>query len=162
MERLHAEALIAHLASLTLQERAVRLAAFRSILGGAPASARNLSSRTALPLEDVARTLESMVAKGMVVLAPSGEVVASGGLSLAPTPHSLRIQGQQLYTWCAADAVGIPAALGADAEVSSACSFCGEPIRIELTAGRLVSSTPPDVQLWLAAAEVGRSLVGCT
>lgn len=162
MERLDAEGLIAHLASLTLQERAVRLAAFRSILGGEPASAQNLSSRTSLPLEDVAHTLESLVAKGMAVLAPSGEVVASGGLSLVPTPHRLRIQGQHLYTWCAEDAVGIPAALGADAEVSSACCGCGEPIHIELKAGHLGRSTPPGVHLWLAVGEVGRSLVGCT
>ncbi len=143
-------------------ERAVRRAAFRSILGGVRASARDLSSGTALPLEDVCRTLESLVAKGLVVLAPTGEVVGSGGLSLVPTPHRLHIQGQQLYTWCAEDAVGIPAALGADAEVASACAFCGEPIAIEIQAGHLFRSAPAGVQLWLAAAEVGRSLVGCT
>ena len=121
-----------------------------------------MSSGTALPLEDVCRTLESLAAKGLVVLAPTGEVVGSAGLSLAPTPHRLRIQGQHLYTWCAEDAIGIPAALGADAEVASACACCGEPIAIEIRAGHLVRSAPAGVQLWLAEAEVGRSLVGCT
>ncbi len=162
MDRLDAGDLLAHPAALFPQEKTVRIAAFRSVLSGQPASLSSLVTCTGLSQEEVAGALEGLVAQGMVVLAPSGEVVGSGGLSLAPTSHQLRIRSRSLYTWCAEDAVGIPAALGADAEVSSACYRCGEPISVELKAGRLASSSPPNVQLWLAAAEVGRSMVGCT
>jgi len=137
MDRLDAEALPEHVASLSSREKTVRLAAFSSILAGEPASIPSLVSQTALDPEDVAGALAGLVARGMVVLAPSGEVVGSAGLSLTPTPHRLRIRDRSLYTWCAEDAVGIPAALGIDAEIASACFRCGEPIRIELQNGRL-------------------------
>lgn len=54
------------------------------------------------------------------------------GLTLAPTRHQLILDGQGLYTWCAIDAVGIPAALSLDAHVTTSCAHCGAALSVDI------------------------------
>ena len=116
---------------------------------------KELSRKT--PLGDL------LVEQGLIVVEPdSGRVVGSWGLSLVPTDHRLHIQGRELHTWCALDAVGIPAGLGEDASVASRCHQCGAPVSVEMTAGQIACSEPADVQVWLVADQVGHSVVGFT
>jgi hypothetical protein len=76
-------------------------------------------------------------------------VLGSAGLTLGDGPHSLAIDGHPFRTWCAFDALGIPAALASNALVATECAVCERPIQIELRAGRPSGST--SARLWLAA-----------
>ena len=42
------------------------------------------------------------------------------------------------YVWCAVDAVGIPAALGVDAQIASRCFFCGAAVSLTVKEGEPV------------------------
>lgn len=148
--------------ALSTAEKAVRSAAFDAILERAPASVDLLSQRTGLEPSAIADAISHLAALGLLVCDGTGSVVGSWGLTLAPTGHRLHISGHDFYTWCAADAVGIPAALGIDAAASSSCFQCGREVAIEIEKGEIARVSPQDVRLWLAEPEVGRSIVGCT
>lgn len=147
---------------VTADEKALRLAAFRAILANAPASVQFLSQRTGLTPDAVADATNRLVDRGLLVCDSSGLVVGSWGLTLVPTSHQLRMLANTYYTWCAEDAVGIPAALNVDATVISSCFGCGQGVAIELEQGEVVKATPQGIRLWIAEAEVGRSVVGYT
>lgn len=148
--------------SITADEKAVQLAAFDAILANAPASLQFISQRTGLAPDAVAEATNHLVELGLLIFNDAGLVVGSWGLTLVPTRHQLRIRGNSYYTWCAEDAVGIPAALNVDATVTSSCFQCGQKVAIELERGEVVKATPQGIRLWIAEAEVGRSIVGCT
>ena len=58
--------------------------------------------------------------------------------SAVETPHRVEAAGRDWFANCAWDALGIPAALGVDAVVRSACADCGEGLRLEVRDGELV------------------------
>ena len=76
-----------------------------------------------------------------------GAVVGAQGLTLRPTRHRLVLDGVELHTWCAVDAIGVPAALGIDADVTSRCGWCDRDVAVYLDAG--VPTGPDDALLWL-------------
>ncbi|MCG6537230.1 MAG: hypothetical protein L7F78_21595, partial [Syntrophales bacterium LBB04] len=111
---------------LTADERVIRRAALHAILGGNAIDQGGLVSTTGFTLDKVCTLLENLSKRGLIVVAPeSGRVVGSWGLSLVPTDHRLLIRGRNLHTWCAIDAVGIPAGLGEDGSIISRCHQCG-------------------------------------
>lgn len=71
-----------------------------------------------------------------------GRVDGIAGLTTRPTKHTLTIDGDDRYTWCAFDAVGIPAALGLDAVAATRCGHCGETIVVTFTAGHAPAAEP--------------------
>lgn len=149
--------------TMTAEERAVRIAAFQGLLRGAAVDRAVLVRSTGLDPQRVFAVVDDLVRRGSVVVEPgTSRVVGAGGLSLVPTDHRLYMRGRELFTWCAWDAVGIPAALSEDATVSSSCGQCGGPVRVELQAGRVVRADPPTTLLWLRPNEPGRSVVGFT
>jgi hypothetical protein len=76
-------------------------------------------------------------------------VTGSLGLSVEPTAHELIVEGVRRWTWCAYDAVGILAALGAGGQVRSRDPHTGTPIQFGVQHGRPVA----DSQLVLFLAE---------
>ena len=54
------------------------------------------------------------------------------------TPHRVEAGGRSWFANCAWDALGIPAALGADGVVLSECPDCGDPLELEVRGGELV------------------------
>lgn len=94
-------------------------------------------------------TLDEMVERGMAIL-ERDELVAIDGLSIRPTHHRMRLGDQALFTWCAADAIGIPAALGEDGEVLTACPQCSAEIVVQIEAG--MPAANDDLVLWLPTA----------
>jgi alkylmercury lyase len=147
----------------TTEEQAVCEAAFLAILDGQDINAAELAAALGLPAPEVDRLFESLIDRGMAVIDPDrGRVVGSWGLSSVPTAHRLRIRGRDLYAWCALDAIGVPAGLGENATIGSACHQCEAPILVEMTTGQVSHAEPVDVRLWLTAGEVGRSVVGFT
>jgi alkylmercury lyase len=144
-------------------ELAIRGAAFKAILGGAPITRDGLVAATGLTQQKIDTLVEGLAKRGLIVEDPdTGQIVGSWGLSFVPTTHRLQIRGRTLHTWCAEDAVGIPAGLGEDARVLSSCHECGVPVKIEMVAGSVRQVIPPGVNLWVTAIEMGRSVVGVT
>jgi alkylmercury lyase len=144
-------------AGLTDAEAAVRRAAFQWIRSGVAVDAAELAERTRLDGRTVEEAVRSLVRKGEAVADDAGRVVASAGLSLVPARHKLRLAEGEFHTWCAIDAVGIPAALGADALASTACPTCGRPIELVFQEGR--APRDADLRAWLPRQDCCTSVV---
>lgn len=70
-----------------------------------------------------------------------GDIVAAG-LSLLPTPHRFRVNGHDLYTWCALDTLMYPVVLGQSAQVASRCPVSGAWVRFTVTPERIIHLDP--------------------
>lgn len=79
-------------------------------------------------------TLDTLVSSGMAEV-EGGDLVGIDRLSTRPTQHRMEFRGRQLFTWCAADAVGIPAALEEDVEVTTVCPHCRSDIIVSMRRG---------------------------
>lgn len=94
-------------------------------------------------------TLDTLMERGMAIV-DDDELVAIDGLSVRPTQHRMRLGADVLFTWCAADAIGIPAALGEDALVFTACPNCSTEIVVPIDAG--VPDADEAIVLWMPTA----------
>lgn len=62
-----------------------------------------------------------------------GNVVGIMGLSLNDTPHRFYVEGARMSTWCAADALFLPAVLDRTATVESDSPVSGEKVRLTVS-----------------------------
>lgn len=105
---------------------------------------------------------------GRCELDRDGRIVGAHGITQNPTRHQIILVGGRHHTWCAFDAVGIPAALGIDATAATACPHCDTPISIRLVGGEpaddgsMVVWLPADPGEHLIADFCSQSNVFCT
>lgn len=125
----------------------LRRAAFDAIRQGEPVGAAALAATSGLTVSEVDELLARLDGGGRVRLDDHRRVVGIAGLSLEPTPHRLSLNGAWRFTWCALDAVAIPAALAVDAEVITSCWHCDTEIAVTLPGGQPPASRPE--RLWL-------------
>lgn len=151
-----------YLSGLSPEEKSVRRAAFHAILDGKSPGPHEMARLTDMNIEDATAFIRDMARRGLLTTDGSGAVTGSGGLSLAPTGHRLVMNGRELYTWCAVDAVGIPAALGLDAEIVSGCKGCGGAIGIRMEKGLIKSREPSGLLIWLADHDPAKPVAGYT
>lgn len=97
-------------------------------------------------IEQVEAALADLDRQGLIRRNQRGEVVGSVGLSVEPSRHQLFIGPTRFWTWCAYDAIGILAALGATGEVHSKSPLSGAPIDLRFRDG---SPEKSDVVLFL-------------
>jgi hypothetical protein len=122
-------------------EQALLAAAFRLPLAdGRPVSPAWLVETLAGDPTQVERTLVWLDQHGRLRRDPAGSVASSHSLSVTPTSHELLLEqaqgGERRYwAWCAWDAVGILAALGANGRVHSTSPSSGQPIAIDFVDG---------------------------
>lgn len=90
---------------------------------------------------------------------PAGRVVGALGLTLERTPYRLDLDGRRLYVWCALDAVGIPAALGADAGITAPMGDAAEAIRISIRGGELAGVSRTDVRIAVPSPDAEARIV---
>jgi hypothetical protein len=128
----------------------LRRAAFDAIRRHHRLTAAELAELTGLNSAVVAGLLERLGQAGLARQDDQQRVVGIAGLSLEPTAHRLRLDGTGLFTWCAIDAVGIPAALRVDAQIKTRCWHCGIGIELELVGGHPPAS---DQRVWLPQSE---------
>jgi hypothetical protein len=80
--------------------------------------------------------------KKLVALAPdTGEIVMAPPFSATPTCFNVHIDGTTFFANCVWDAYGIAAALHRDAEISTGCGCCGEPMRMAVSGGKPVPTS---------------------
>jgi alkylmercury lyase-like protein len=78
-----------------------------------------------------------------LVLEPDGSAIRMlNPFSGPPTSYRVEAGGRSWYGNCVWDAFGIPAAFGVDGHVSTTCLDCGEPLEVDVVAGR---AEPDDV-----------------
>jgi alkylmercury lyase len=117
-----------------------------------PAAPATLARLAGADDGQVAEALDGLARAGRIDRDAEGRVLGSAGLTLGDGPHGLVIDEHPFRTWCAFDALGIPAALGSDARVYTACGVCGRPMEIELREGRPKGRT--SARLWLSGGGV--------
>jgi hypothetical protein len=98
---------------------------------------------------NVGDILDFLAERGWIDRDDRGNVTGSAGLSLSDGSHHLQIRQRTFRTWCAYDALGIPAALRESAQIQTACGMCAAPISLHISDGRPTRNEPE--RLWLAA-----------
>lgn len=103
---------------------------YRTLAEGQPVSAERLAAAANVPVEIIHRLFEQ--GKGL-----GGEWDAEGRLvgnvlTLIPTKHRFRVNGNDLYTWCSLDAMHLPGLLGQKAEVKSTDPISGQEIQLSI------------------------------
>src|SRR5260370_5549969 len=113
---------------------------WREIARGGPVSPERVEQiASALDIEQ--QTAREVLDK-MCERDGDGNVVGIAGLSQNPHPHRFTVNGTQLATWCAWDALFLPVMLQQTAEVSSLCPTTGETIRLTITPQGVTSYQP--------------------
>ena len=126
--------------NLSTIEQRVAVGLYRHLAEGEPASPDRVAQHLDLSTNLVREVFDSWPA---VYFDDEKNVVGFWGLALQETPHRFKVNGRQLYTWCAWDSLFIPELLGKTAEVESTCPISGDTI--SLTVGPTgVENCSPD------------------
>jgi alkylmercury lyase len=107
---------------------------FRLLAKGEPVEDAKLAGAVGRHEADVAASLGEPPFNRLLYRDDRGRIVGFGGLAvgdLAESPHRLRLDGRELYAWCAGDALFLPVVLDRELPVESRCPTSGE--RISLT-----------------------------
>jgi hypothetical protein len=103
-----------------------------------------MATSTGLSRTQVVQAYGRLRQQRVLVLDPTGESIRMAPpFSGVETPHRVTARGVSYFANCAWDALGIPAALHADAVVESRCENSGEPLRLR------VNERGPDASAWL-------------
>jgi hypothetical protein len=138
-------------AELNAEAGPLRRAAFDAIRKHQRLTPSELAKLAGLSPAVVGDLLGRLDQAGLVRQDDQQRVVGIAGLSLEPTAHQLHLEGTDLFTWCAIDAVGIPGALRVDAQIDTSCWHCSASIHLALAAG--VCSTAATQMVWLPQSE---------
>lgn len=102
-------------------------------------------------LTDDAAAVEALVAAGRLEVDEDGVLVGVHGLVARSTVHRIEHGDGVAHTWCALDAIGIPAALAIDAVAVTGCPACGATLRVVVRHG--VPEDDGRLRLWLPGGE---------
>lgn len=95
----------------------------------------------ALTPEEAASAYRALHARHAFFLDPgSHEILMANPFSNIETPYRVQADGKTYFANCAWDSLGIPAALGRDADVEAACAHSGETVRLQVRDGRISKS----------------------
>lgn len=128
---------------------------YRGLAEGVPLSADRLAKSVGIPLALAEAVFEHGKALG-------GEWDEEGRLlgnvlTLIPTPHHFRVNGNALYTWCAMDAIHLPGLLGQRAEVDSVDPVTGQAIHLTIPPDGLPTCRPAGTVLTVVLSGGDRS-----
>jgi alkylmercury lyase len=122
-----AEVLARAMPTLAPDEQELALALYRQLARGEPVPMSALAGELGVDQAAIADALESWPG---VFRAEDGRVIGFWGLAIGEMPHRFRVDGRQLFTWCAWDALFIPELIGQTAEVESRSPTSGEIVRL--------------------------------
>lgn len=119
----------------TLKEQ-IRKVAFRQLLRSQqPVPVATLADQVGESQELIEAQLRELDRQGLARRNQRGDVIGAVGLSVEPSRHELFIRDRKFWTWCAYDAVGIVAALGASGRVLSKSPLTGATIDLRFRDG---------------------------
>lgn len=136
------ERLIDCMPRLGADDQRLALALYRRLSEGSPVTAAALAAGLGRDEREVAAKLEQWPG---VYRDERGRVVGFWGLAIGEMPHRLRLDGRQLHTWCAWDALFIPELLGETAQVESRSPASGLPVRLTVGPDRVLAVEPEGI-----------------
>jgi len=136
------ERLLSVFPALDADDQRLSLALYRRLAEGAPVALPALAVELAMPREEVERRLDAWPG---VYYDGERRVIGYWGLTIKPMTHRLRVDGRELFAWCAWDTLFLPALLGRMAGVSSVCRGNGEPVRLSVTPRGVESAEPEGI-----------------
>ena len=125
--------------ALDATEQRVAVQLYRLVAEGQPVSPVRLAERVGLPARRVAKIVDKWPG---VFSDERGDVVAFWGLAQPKMPHRFRVDGRQLYTWCAWDTLFIPQILGKSARVESSCPTTGHAVSLTVSPDEVKEVSP--------------------
>jgi alkylmercury lyase len=125
--------------ALDADDRRLSLALYRRLAEGAPVALPALAAELAMPRAEVERRLAAWPG---VYYDDERRVVGYWGLTITPMTHRLRVDGRELYAWCAWDTLFLPALLGRTIAVGSVCRASGDPVRLNVGPRGVESAEP--------------------
>lgn len=131
--------------------------AIRLLAQGQPVSVEQVTAKTGLSVSAAIASLNEL-RQGGAEFDEAGNLVGVV-LSLNPTSHQFQVNGQQLYAWCALDALFLPALLERPARVETTCPATGVRIQLTVTPEGIEATTPTDTVL---SVVIPGSTPGCT
>lgn len=117
-------------------DEAARAAVYGAFIeAGAAPEPGTLAARLGVTPAELAASYRRLEAQRALVLDAAGAIAMA--IPFAATPTDVRVDGEGVRWWanCAFDGLGIPALLGRDAVVTTACPESGAAIRIVVAGG---------------------------
>lgn len=130
--------------------RKIAVVGFQALWSGRSVTLTELLGEDGAALTEATEHLRSC---GRIELSTDDHLIAVHGLSLRRTPHQIEHDNGVINTWCALDAIGIPAALGIDAWAKTNCPTCQRPLAVRLSAGN--PQPLPGAVLWYPEVACG-------
>ncbi|MSR21351.1 MAG: hypothetical protein EXR91_10340 [Gemmatimonadetes bacterium] len=91
--------------------------------------------------DEVKRALFELGRARVLIMAPhDGSIWAANPFCAVPSGFRVQAKGRIYWGICIWDALGIPAAMDADAVITAPCGDCGSALRFEIRDGELVRS----------------------
>lgn len=120
--------------------RDVRIYLFRETAASARVpQAPQISNALGRTESDVRAALHHLAAAKVLILAPNGgNVWAANPFCAVPSAFRVNANGLRYWGICIWDALGIAAAVGADAVIEASCGDCGSAMTLEVRGERLV------------------------
>lgn len=118
------------------RDEAVRVAVYdHFVRAGRPPDPASIAARLALAETDLAASSRRLAEQRALVLDGGGAIAMA--IPFSATPTDVKVLGPGVIWWanCAFDGLGIPAMLGCDAVVETACPQSGEPITVAVRDG---------------------------
>lgn len=122
-----------------LVDTTVRAAVYEHAMRyGLPPAASVVAAELDLPAAAVRGSLGRLADAHVLVLQREGdEILMAPPFSAVPTPFLVTAGGRSYFGNCIWDALGVPAMLGRDAEISASCGCCASAMTLRVTAGTL-------------------------
>ena len=129
-------------ADLERLARDVRIHVFRQAADTARIpQAPDIARALGVPEAEVKAALQRLAAGRVLILAPNdGQIWAANPFCATPSGFRVAALGRRYWGICIWDALGIAAALGADATITAPCGDCGERMTLEVRGGELARS----------------------
>jgi alkylmercury lyase len=134
-----ANSLCAAFSKLDGAQRRLALATYRRLARGMAASPAEIAEDAGIETEKAQRVLGDWSG---VYSDEAKRVTGFWGLTIGKMKHHFEVDGAQLYTWCAWDALFLPEVLGKSARVASTCAASGKPVRLSISP-KVVESVDP-------------------
>ena len=119
-------------AEAAITVRRIGIGGFHALWDGYTPTLSELSGADGAALDEAVSHLR---AGGRIELTADGHLLAVHGLCRRTTRHRIEHLGGSVNTWCALDAIGIPAALGIDARAVTTCPSCDRELVVTLVEG---------------------------
>lgn len=106
-----------------------------------PPSVAETAQHFGIPADQAAGLYRELHERHALFLEPESTTVRMANpFSALPTDFKVHANGKTYFANCAWDMLGIPAALGCDADMQAICAESGQPLALEVRAGKVTDS----------------------